>query len=193
MKFVKIVALCVLMIASTPQGGQCRSHTKEQRKKCFASKRLNPQIGIAAFTANTSAEWYQITTQPYPTVVPLSLNRDRGSTQGNVKLTPTGLLIRQPGNYSVTFNAILVNNEPNYAPLIPVFLIRNDIFDPNATDILGNVVTLPPNFINTVQFTGILENVKPCTKLSLVATNGGSPEPQPITVISWSISAYRIP
>lgn len=128
-----------------------------------------------------------------PETVPLSENRNIGSTQGDVELTPTGLLINKSGNYSVSFLAILLNDVDNYTALIPVFLVRNGVFSPTDTSVLGSIVALQPHIPGTVQITGILENVSAGTTLSLVATNGGSPEPQPITVIAWNINAFRIP
>ena len=67
------------------------------------------------------------------------------------------------------------------------------MFDPTNNSNLGGVVSLPTGLINTMQATGILQNVKAGTTLSLVATNGGSPEPQDITVIGWGISVFKIP
>jgi len=149
-------------------------------------------LGSASFSGGPP-DWFVIQTPTYPEFVLLSANRNVGSTQGNVKLTPTGLKINKSGNYSVSFSAILLNNNPAYTPLLPVFVIRNGIFDPTDTLILGGVVSLPNGLFETVQGTGILENVKAGTTLSIIATNGGSPEPEPVTVIAWGISAYRIP
>ncbi len=150
-------------------------------------------LGSVGFTTNHPANWYVLETEPYPVTVLLSKNANYGSTQGDMRKTSTGLKINESGNYSVSFSAILTNTDPTYTPLIPVFVVRNGVFKPNDTTNLGGVVSLPISLVGTVQGTGILQDVKAGTILSLVATNGGSPEPQPVTVLSWSISAFKIP
>lgn len=157
-------------------------------KKCSSKC----QLGIAGFSTNNPADWYTLNTFPFPETVLLSINRNRGSVQGKVELTPTGLRIGKPGNYSVSFTAILINNNPLYTPLIPVFLIRNGVFDPNDTSGVGSIGALLLGVPTVIQATGILENVKAGTELTLVATNGGSPQPEEITVISWGINAFKI-
>lgn len=148
------------------------------------------QLGTAAFGVTSPTFWYTINTLSYPNAVPLSLNRNLGFSQGDIKLKPNGLKIYEKGNYSVSFSAILQNNEIEGAALIPVFVALDGSFSQTS---IGGVVTLPTGQLNTVYGTGILENIEEGTRLTLVATNGGSPNPQPITVISWSISVFKIP
>jgi len=149
------------------------------------------QIGTSGFSTMDPSNWYEIETFSYPVTTPLSINRSRGSTQGNIQLTDTGLIIGQSGNYSVSVTAILLNtgNDPI---LIPMFLVLNGIFDPSNPSIIGGVGTLLPGQITTIQATGVLEYVTPGTALSLVATNGGNPDPVPITVVGWGITVFRI-
>ena len=117
-----------------------------------------------------------------------------GFVKGKVELTPNGLLIGEAGDYSVTFSAILENPVEAYTALIPVFLSLNGQFNPldPIQSSLGGVVTLPTGFINTVQGTGILHDVPAGTFLALIASNGGSPDPQPIRVVAWNISLFKI-
>lgn len=149
------------------------------------------QLGSSGFSTLDPSNWYEIETFSYPTATLLSLNRNHGSTQGNVQLTDNGLIIGQSGNYSVSVQAILQNNGEE-AVLIPMFLVQNGSFDPSAAN-LGGVGVLLPGIITTIQSTGILENVTPGTSLSLIATNGGSDDALPITVVGWGISVFRIP
>lgn len=151
-------------------------------------------LGTAGFSTTSQADWYVIDTPVYPDTVPLSKHRNIGSTQGNIRLKSRGVKVNKSGNYSVSFTAILLNTDMNYTPLIPVFLVSNGVFDPTDTSrTIGSVVSLLPGLVTTLQVTGILQNVKAGTKLSLVATNGGSPQPEPVTVISWGISLFKIP
>jgi hypothetical protein len=150
------------------------------------------QLGRAGFSTMNSSNWYTIDTISYPVTVPLSINRNAGFTQGDVELTPTGLIINKSGNYFVSFSAILTNPGPD-AILIPVFVIQNGIFEPNSMNNIGSAVSLPQNFILPTQASGIIENVNAGTTISIVATNGGSDQPQPVTVIAWNIDLFRIP
>lgn len=150
------------------------------------------QIGNAGFSTLNPADWYEIMTLGYPITTPLSINRNRGSTQGNVQLTTTGIQIGQPGNYFVTIQVILTNNNPSDTPLIPIFLVRNGIFDPAVSD-LGTIGMLPFGNVTVLTASGVVENVTAGTTLSIVATNGGSAEFVPITVVAWGISAFKIP
>lgn len=162
---------------------------------CGRTKRCCPNrchLGSAGFSTTSAQSWYTINTLPYPTTVPLSLNRNQGFTEGKVELTPTGLLIREPGNYSISFSAILQNNDPEYTALIPVFVSLNEAFDPLDIPV-GSVVALPTGLVNTVHGTGILHQVKAGTTISLIATNGGSPQPQAIHVVAWNMSLFKIP
>jgi|GEM_PF-1964880 len=166
-------------------------HQCKKKKRGFRSECCH--LGKAGF-AGGPAEWYVIDTAPFPNVSLLSQNRIRGSTQGNVALTPTGLRIDEPGNYSASIDVVLLNNDPEYTPITPIFLVLNDTFDSiNPTSNPGSVVTLPYGFIISASGTGILENVPAGTNLSIVITNSGSPEPEPVTVLGWSISVFKIP
>lgn len=169
-----------------------RSHSHSgSHKSCECCKSC--QLGVAGFSTMNSADWYVINTSSYPITVPLSLNRNNGSTQGDIHLTSTGLKIKKRGNYFVSFTAILLNNDPDATAFIPIFLVPDGTFDPANTSNIGTVVALPPGFIASVGASGILQNVKPGTKFSIVAANGGGPDPQPITVIGWNISLFKIP
>lgn len=163
--------------------------SSNEKYACFNSC----QLGVAGFSTMNPADWYVINTVGYPVTVPLSLNRNRGSTQGDIHLTSRGLKIKKRGNYFATFTAVLLNNDPNAMPLIPLFLVPNDTFDPASTTTIGTIVALPPGIITSIESSGILQNVKPGTKFSIVATNAGSPDPQPITVVAWDISLFKIP
>lgn len=178
-----LVSQCLFAANAFSSSSSCSS-SKDCCEKCT--------LGTVGFSGGPPT-WYTIDTPVYPNTVLLSKNANIGSRQGKISLKSTGLKINEPGNYSVTFTAILQNNDPEYTALVPVFLVENGVYDPMSTSTVGGVVTLPPGMINTVTATGILEHVKPGTMLTLVATNGGSPEPQPITVIGWGITLFKIP
>lgn len=151
------------------------------------------QLGTASFSTTNPAQWYIVNAPAYPNTAPLSLYRNGGFTEGDVRLTSTGLKIRKSGNYSVNFSAFLLNNDPINSFLFPVFLVPNGVFDPTNTSIITSLVSLTPGLPGVVQATGILKNVKAGTKLSLVVTNGSTSIPVPVTVIAWSISLFKIP
>jgi hypothetical protein len=175
-------------------------------------------------TSNGTGYFVETLAFPNPTPIapsiPFSTGFYSGSSQGAVTTTKTGLTINKPGDYLVTFSVILSDQvcDPNYQPVLPIFVVRNGVFDPftNPQNLeLGTTVTPHCNYITntngctsdnfvcptvrsvslfeTAQGTAILKNVKKNTALSLVIMNGGSPEPAPINVIAWSITAARMP
>lgn len=196
MNNLRNISLFCLMLLSGPLTA-AESFEWDQPIECNACGQfwLTPKchLGTAAFSTSSSNLWYTIDIPAYPNTVPLSLNQNSGFTEGKIELTSTGLLIEEPGNYWASFNAIIVNPQDSGPALIPVFLVPNGVFDPNHTPVLGSVVSVPFQQLSTVQFSGILENVVSGTTFSLVATNGGGPELQPITVVGWSISLFKIP
>lgn len=149
-------------------------------------------FGTSTFSG-TPDIWYNIDTNSYPETVFLSKNRNRGLSEGGVYLSPTGFTIGEAGNYWVTITAILQNPTEDSTVLIPVFLVIDEVLNPDDVSPIGGVVTLESGKINTLQGTGILKNVTPGTRLSLVATNAGYPFPVPVTVVSWSISLTKMP
>lgn len=151
------------------------------------------ELGVASFSTTNPSDWFEIETLPYPQTTLLSSGRNNGSVKGKVTFTSTGLRVGEPGTYWANFSAILVNNNPEYAPFVPLFLVSNNTFIPgNSTSQIGGVGSLPANFITTVQGSGFLQDLEEGTSLSILATNGGSPQPEPVTVISWSINIYKI-
>lgn len=148
-------------------------------------------FGSAGFSVTDTSLWYTIETNSYPNTVPLSQNRNRGVSEGDVYLSPNGFTIGEAGNYWVSFSAVLQNPGSDGA-LIPVFLVIDETFDFDSPSLLGGVVALPPNEIGTVNATGILKDLPAGSRISLVATNGGNPFPQPINVSAWSISLHKL-
>ncbi len=152
----------------------------------------NCETGTAVFSGGPD-DWFEIETLVYPATVLLSQNRNNGEVQGHVRLTPTGLQIGRSGTYWASFTAILSNEYPDYAPLIPVFLVPNGVFNPeNPNAQISAVTVVPPQYITTAQASGILMHLEAGTTLSLLATNGGSPQPEEVEVISWTITINRI-
>jgi hypothetical protein len=149
-------------------------------------------FGTSSFSGSPP-DWFVVNTMSYPSTVVLSQNQNAGSVRGGVSLNSTGLEITEPGTYEATFNAILLNNDSMNTPLLPLFLVSNGALDlSNPPTQLGAVGSLPPNQILTFQSTGILEDLAAGTTLSILITNGGSPDPVPITVIGWSIVVHKI-
>lgn len=148
-------------------------------------------FGSAGFGVTDPSLWYTITTNSYPESVALSLERNKGSSKGGVYLSPTGFTIGEGGDYWVSITAIL-QNPGSDSLLIPVFLAQNESFNDEDPGV-GGVVVLPPNVITTLNGTGIVQNIEPGTRLSLVATNGGYPFPQDVVVVGWGISLFKLP
>lgn len=153
---------------------------------------ISSNFGTASFSAGPDL-WYTIETNSYPETVSLSQKRNKGLAEGAVYLSPTGFTIGEAGNYWVTVTAVLQNPTDSSTVLIPVYLVVDEAFNPDDPSPIGGVVTLESGVINTVQGTGVLQNVVPGSRLSLVATNAGYPMPVPITIVSWSISLVKMP
>ncbi len=148
-------------------------------------------FGNAGFGVTDPNLWYTITTNSYPDAVLLSKERNKGLAEGGVYLSPTGFTIGERGNYNITITAILQNISEE-SILVPVFLAQNDEFDTVSPGV-GGVVVLAPGNISSLHGTGIVTDIEPGTRLSLVATNGGSAFPQNVTVVGWGISLFKLP
>lgn len=201
MKFLKVYQFgCFFLLSYVSlQAGQsvnsCNSVVIDRFASCcqqnFNFLHQNSHFGSAGFGVTDPSLWYTISTNSYPDAVPLSEQRNKGLSEGGVYLSPTGFTIGEAGNYWVTITVIL-QNPGSDTILIPVFLAQNEQFDSANPDV-GGVVTLEPNLIMTLNGTGIIKDVQPGTRLSLVATNGGAPFPQEVTVAGWSISLFKLP
>jgi len=167
--------------------------SKSSKKKC---RNNSCQLGLSGHAGGRNF-FYPIVVPPHPMTTPLSLDRTLGFAEGDIKLTPTGLKICRAGTYLVNFTAI-VGNTTTTNDIISVFLILNDLFDPNNTETVGNSATVrgedPANFIVTsIVGSGILKNVPCGTTLSLVASNGENPfQSDLLQVLAWEITANRI-
>ena len=150
-----------------------------------------PHFGTATFSSSDDTLWYTITTNSYPETTPLSLNRNNGISEGSVYLSPTGFTIGEAGSYWVSITATFQNNGENNL-LIPVFLVEDEILDVENPAQIGGIINLFPNDIASMHGAGILNDIKPGTRISLLATNGGDPEPQDVTVVAWSISLFKM-
>lgn len=79
-----------------------------------------------------------------------------------------------------------------------VFLARNGVVDFNASDVLGGAVAFNGNpfgaNFETVVVTGILLDVRCCTKLTLQTAAIGAPPPAtlPVEVTSWELNLHKI-
>lgn len=151
-------------------------------------------LGSSRFLATDSENWYTITAPNFPNSVLLSRNSNQGFKEGAVRVTPTGLKLNEAGNYSVSFTAIIASDNAVDTLFIPVFISVNSVFDPFNTTNIGSVTILPPGGgAGAVQGSGIIHNAKKGTTLSLVTANTSTPNPENLTVINWSISAFKIP
>ena len=149
-------------------------------------------LGTSSFITNNPNDWYQIETPAFPSTVPLSMNGNTGSSQGEVTISPVGMTIDEPGNYWVSFSAVVLNPLDSTI-LIPVFLVPNGVFNPSDPTSLGSTANITPGSVQTVQQSGLLQNVVPGTTYSLVATNGNSNTTETLTVLGWSINVCKIP
>lgn len=209
MKLLKLLNLCCFFLAAHQMGNaaelkdnlgkpQAFIAQKQGGNKCpFSGKQMTPKsmhnpCGNSAFNVTDPGLWYTITTNSYPETVPLSQGRNHGSKRGALYLSPTGFTIGRDGNYWVSVTAVM-QNPGEETILIPVFLVRDETFDPEDSTSLGDVVTLVPNEVTSLHASGVVMDLKAGTRLSLVATNGGSPTPQPVNVVAWEISMFRLP
>lgn len=184
MNVAKLLSCCFFLLSSVTLQAHHSNYSEH-------SLHQSPTFGTAGFGVTDPSLWYTITTNSYPEVTLLSQKRNKGLEEGGVYLSPTGFTIGEEGNYWVEITVILQN--PGTDPLlIPFFLVENETFDGDNPQI-GGVVTLSPEFITSAHGTGILKNVAPGTRLSIVATNGGYPFPKDITVAGWSISLFKLP
>lgn len=160
-------------------------------KKTSCCARLH-HYGNSAFSVSDPNLWYTITTQSYPSTTPLSFNSNFGESVGKTFPSPTGFTVGESGNYWVQMTAIMQNPGTDTI-LIPVFLIRDETFDPAEKDILGSIVALQPQVPTAINESGVLMNIKAGTRLSIVATNAGYPDPIPVQVVAWKISLFKLP
>jgi hypothetical protein len=136
---------------------------------------------------------YSLSIDNYPDGNLISLIRNTGSTQGDITLSPTGLIVNKDGTYWANFSATIQNNDQAINALLNIFLVPNGIFNP-----LDNVSTLvahgyiQPNEIITINGSGILQNLEKETSLSIFATNVGTPLFTGVNISSWNISIHRI-
>ncbi len=143
--------------------------------------------------------WYEITTDSYPLATPFSMDRNVGVSSGDVYLSPTGLTIGEAGDYEINISALLQNLTGSDL-IIPIYLAVEKQGDPITTEIdpenpnpIGSAAVISADtFFIPLYGTGILKDVEPGTRLSLVATNAGYPTPQTVTVVSWSIVAHKL-
>lgn len=199
MKFLQMLALSSFLVGSlqaSPLSKKGSDQTPPQCSMgvccCQKTHAVKPIFGSAGFSGGPT-DWFTIETNSYPDVTPLSLNRNRGFKEGRLYLSPTGVTVGEDGNYWVDVVAILQNPTPDTTFLVPVYLVRDEVFDPADPNPMGGVVTLQPDIINTMNGSGILKNVSAGTRLSLVATNSGHPDPLPVTVVAWAITLYKLP
>ena len=177
---------------SNPRHRRMRNKLRKLQKlvetqRCDLDEMNKCIVAVSSFSTMSPTEWFTIQTLPYPQAVPLSMRRNHGWKKGPIKITDTGVKFLEAGYYDVTITVVLFNPVSNYTALIPVFLVPNGVFDPNALNNIGSVVTLSPNSLQSVSTSGPLL-VDACSSWSIIATNGGSPEPQPVTVAAWSVS-----
>lgn len=158
---------------------------------CHQSTTQQGHYGSAGFGVTDPSFWYTITTQSYPEAVPLSQGRNKGLAEGDIYLSPAGFTVGEKGSYWISITAILQNPGVD-SILIPVFLAQNETFNEENPEV-GGVVVLDPGAISSLHGTGIVKDIEPGTRLSLVATNGGNPLPQDVTVIGWGISLFKLP
>lgn len=209
MKLLKTLNLCCFLLASHQlcsatelQDNLGKSQSlitkNESGKKCpfsgkqMTAKAIHNPCGNSAFNVTDPGLWYTITTNSYPETVPLSQGRNHGAKRGALYLSPTGFTVGRDGNYWVSVTAVM-QNPAEETILIPVFLVRDEIFDPEDSTSVGDVVTLVPNEVTSLHASGVVMDLKAGTRLSLVATNGGSPTPQPVNVVAWEISMFKLP
>jgi hypothetical protein len=143
--------------------------------------------GTAGFGVSDPSSYYPLTTKPYPDPVVLSVNRNNGSVQGGIELSPTGLIVNDVGEYWVNISATVLNQGTDPL-LVPIYLAVNDQYE--ATKI-GNIGILVPNILTNVFGNGVITITDIGTTIDIIATNGESPFPHEIEVVSWGISLIK--
>ena len=167
--------------------------THKRRSKGNYQSKTCPRATAGFLPSSGINDPYTIDTQFFPQTVPLSLARNFGTKEGNVKLESTGLKILESGDYLVSFTA-LINNTNADQVFVPLFLVRDNAFDPTNQNYVGGSTTIPGQFITEIQGTGILYDVKKDTHLSILATNVAPSLPQPVSlsIYAWSITVLKI-
>src|SRR5690606_3868336 len=133
----------------------------------FAHVKMSPitiqseHFGTAGFSVTDPGLWYPISTESYPETTLLSHSRNKGAASGEVYLSPTGFTIGEAGDYYVSITAVLQNPTPESTILIPVFLALDDAFDQEDPSLIGGILTLPSDAINTLNGDGIIRDVVP--------------------------------
>lgn len=195
-KILQLGSLFLLSCAAVEARCPFSNQTPELIDHVEASSQNSPphthsHVGTSGFGNVSPDHWYTITTNSYPEVTLLSQQQNMGISSGGIYVSPTGFTVSEAGDYWITVMAVL-QNPGDETLLIPVFLVKNETFNPDET-LVGSIVTLEPHIITSVQGTGIVRGIKADTRLSLVATNGGYSLPQDITVGAWSISLFKLP
>lgn len=143
--------------------------------------------GSAGFGASDPSSYYAITTKPYPDPVELSLNRNNGSAQGSLELSPTGFIVNEVGEYWANISVTMLNQgaEPL---LVPAYLAINGEYEETK---IGNVGILQSNIPSNVFGSGNVIVTEEGTAINIIATNGESIFPHEVEVTAWSISLIQ--
>lgn len=159
---------------------------------CIEQKEpTSPSYALASFASGSNTPII-LTTPTYPNTLPLSTNRNGGKAVGRaLKLTPTGILVKKSGDYSVSFSSVLFQNNAQIPSTeFNIFLVKNGLL---ADTVAASSNSVAPSSVLT--FNGgpsIAFNVKKGTLLSLVINNGvGSTVP--IGYFSWQIVVTQLP
>jgi hypothetical protein len=161
------------------------------------SKQYLP-AGEAAFGGGPS-QWYKLSTLGYPQNVPLSQRRNGGSTNDPqvIALADSGLVIstEEERQFRVDFQVLLYNTtDPEYSFTAVISLVMDGIFDQTSNTVFaGTTQSVPFNQVTALHGWGSVLVPPGTHTLSLLIANGGSPEPAPITVISWELEASEKP
>lgn len=176
--------------------GRCHHHRRAHRhhsNKCLNSCLKRCQLGSASFFVTNPELWYTVETSPFPISTMLTLNRNGGTVQGDVQLTPNGLFLGEAGNYMVSYSIVMLNNLSLDPGNLVAFLVVNDVFDPmTGGTLIASVGMVPFQVPSTIQGSGILHNVPAGSTISVIGTNTGDTL-QTFSIANWSIQAFKIP
>jgi len=142
---------------------------------------------VCAEAAKEGGPLYNLDTRAYPSVVTASLYRNSGKTTCDESfwLTDSGFVVKCGGNYYVTFEITAIGTYGF------VFLLgKNFLLDPTDLNIIATTNAVQGS--STVKAAGIIRNLAPCTSLSILVTNVGSPQPAPVSISNWRLTALKI-
>lgn len=143
---------------------------------------------------------YFVEVEAYPTIKPLTLNRNVDNLRHGISPTDTGVKILSTGDYMVSFTIIVSaeDTEDTGSASLVVLTSIDGKLQTNSADLIGTTQTTIATmdaaaqpWLTSLDVTGYLR-LKKGQCLSVVVAHPGYPEIIPIYVWGWNISLHKI-